>query len=133
LVEKINSGWLDFDVAIATPEMMRDVGRLGKVLGPRGLMPNPKTGTVNADVARAIKEVKSGKIEFKMDKQANINLTVGKISFAPEKIIDNARTVIEALLRAKPAAVKGRFVKNITISSTMGIGLRLDLATVAKG
>lgn len=130
LVEKVNQGFLDFDVAISTPEMMRDVGRLGKVLGPKGLMPNPKAGTVTDDIAKAVKEVKAGKIEYKMDKQANINVAVGKISFDQKAISENSLAVIEAILKSKPAATKGRFIKSIAISTTMGPGVKLNLAAL---
>lgn len=127
LVEKVSSGWCDFDVAIATPEMMRDMGRLGKILGPRGLMPNPKAGTVTEDVAKAIKEVKAGKVEFRMDKQGNIHVPVGKISFEEKALKENARSLIDAVIAAKPQGAKGEFLKGLSISSTMGPGLRLTL------
>jgi len=127
LIEKVTSGWCDFDVAIATPEMMRDMGRLGKVLGPRGLMPNPKAGTVTEDVARAIKEVKAGKVEFKMDKQANIHVSIGKISFDEKAIKENAISLIEAIVGAKPQGVKGEFFKSVFMSTTMGPGLKLNI------
>src|SRR5450631_3579223 len=127
LVEKIQKeGWTAFDALIATPDMMKSVGRLGKVLGPRGLMPNPKTGTVTNDVASAIKEIKAGKVEFRADKTALVHVPVGKISFPPEKLIDNATTVISSVVRAKPSAAKGKYIKGITISSTMGPGILLD-------
>ena len=127
LVEKIQKeSWTDFDALIATPDMMRSVGRLGKVLGPRGLMPNPKTGTVTADVAAAIKEIKAGKIEFRTDKTALIHVPVGKISFTPDKLVENAMTVITSIMRAKPSAAKGKYIKGITLSSTMGPGIALD-------
>ena len=129
MVERIQKeGWTDFDALIATPDMMRSVGRLGKVLGPRGLMPNPKTGTVTSDVAGAIKEIKAGKIEFRTDKTALVHVPVGKISFPPEKLIENATTVIASIMRAKPSAAKGKYVKGITLSSTMGPGIPLDSA-----
>ena len=128
LVAKISSGWMDFDVVISSPDMMRDVGKLGKILGPRGLMPNPKTGTVTNDLGRAVKEAKAGKIEFKLDKQGNINVGIGKISFEEKAICENADTVISAINKSRPRTVKGRFVKKIFLSTTMGPGLRLDLS-----
>ncbi|MCM8782178.1 MAG: 50S ribosomal protein L1 [Candidatus Omnitrophica bacterium] len=127
LVEKVASGWCDFDVAIATPEMMREMGRLGKILGPRGLMPNPKAGTVTEDVAKAIKEIKAGKVEFRMDKQGNIHVPVGKISFEEAALKENVISLIDAVMAAKPQGFKGKFVKGLTISSTMGPGLKLNL------
>ncbi len=129
MVEKIQKeGWTDFDALIATPDMMKSVGRLGKVLGPRGLMPNPKTGTVTNDVAGAIKEIKAGKVEFRTDKTALVHVPVGKLSFPVQKLIDNATTVISSVVRAKPSAAKGKYIKGITISSTMGPGISLDSA-----
>ena len=130
MVQKINEGWLDFDAVVATPEMMKSVGRLGKVLGPRGLMPNPKTGTVTADIAKAVKEIKAGKVEFRVDKTAIIHAPVGKVSFGAEKLLENAKTLIDMVIKAKPAAAKGRYVKSIALSSTMGPGVRVDLASV---
>ncbi|MBW4046015.1 50S ribosomal protein L1 [Acidipila rosea] len=127
MVERIQKeGWTDFDALIATPDMMKSVGRLGKVLGPRGLMPNPKTGTVTTDVAAAVKEIKAGKIEFRTDKTALVHVPVGKLSFTPEKLIENAMTVITSVVRAKPSAAKGKYIKGITLSSTMGPGIPLD-------
>jgi len=129
MVEKIQKeGWTDFDALIATPDMMKSVGRLGKVLGPRGLMPNPKTGTVTNDVAGAIKEIKAGKVEFRTDKTALVHVPVGKLSFPVQKLIDNATTVISSVVRAKPSAAKGKYIKGITISSTMGPAISLDSA-----
>ena len=125
LIEKVSGGFLDFDCAIATPDMMRDLSKLGKVLGPRGLMPSPKTGTVTNDIAKAIEDVRKGKVEFRVDKQGGIHLSVGKISFGEEQIYDNASRVIEAITEAKPATVKGKFVRNIYISSSMNPGVRL--------
>ena len=125
LVEKVSQGFLDFDVAIATPDMMKDVGRLGKVLGPRGLMPNPKSGTVTEDVVRAVKEVKAGKIEFKMDKQANIHCAIGKLSFEPPALVENAKVLLHAIATAKPAAAKGEYIRRVTLSSTMGPGVTI--------
>ena len=133
LVEKIQKeSWTDFDALIATPDMMKSVGRLGKVLGPRGLMPNPKTGTVTNDVAAAIKEIKAGKVEFRTDKTALIHVPVGKISFPAQKLVENAITVITSVVKAKPSAAKGKYIRGITISSTMGPGISLDSA-VADG
>jgi large subunit ribosomal protein L1 len=130
MVQKIQEGWLDFDAVVATPEMMKSVGRLGKVLGPRGLMPNPKTGTVTLEVAKAVREIKAGKVEFRVDKTAIIHAPVGKVSFGPEKLLENAKTLIDTVIKAKPAAAKGRYVKSIALSSTMGPGVRVDLASV---
>jgi large subunit ribosomal protein L1 len=127
MVEKIQKeNWTAFDALIATPDMMKSVGRLGKVLGPKGLMPNPKTGTVTTDVVAAIKEIKAGKVEFRTDKTALVHVPVGKLSFEPKKLVDNAMTVIISVLKAKPAAAKGKYVKGITLSSTMGPGVQLD-------
>ena len=127
LVEKIQKeGWTAFDALIATPDMMKSVGRLGKVLGPRGLMPNPKTGTVTQDVASAIREIKAGKVEFRADKTALVHVPVGKLSFPPEKLVENATTVLASVMRAKPSAAKGKYVKGITLSSTMGPGVPID-------
>ena len=130
VVQKIQGGWMEFDAVIATPDMMKSVGRLGKVLGPRGLMPNPKTGTVTMDVARAVKEVKAGKVEFRVDKTGIIHCPVGKVSFDAVKLAENAQAVIGSVLKAKPATAKGKYVKSIVISSTMGPGVRVDLASV---
>jgi large subunit ribosomal protein L1 len=128
IVTRIQSeGWTDFDAVIATPDMMRSVGKLGKVLGPRGLMPNPKTGTVTTDVAKAIKEIKAGKVEFRVDKTGIIHSPVGKLSFATDKLIDNASSLIQAVLKAKPAAAKGKYVKTATVCSTMSPGVSLDV------
>lgn len=127
LIKKVSGGWYDFDVAIATPEMMKEMGRLGKILGPRGLMPNPKTGTVTQDIERAILEVKKGKIEFRMDKQSNIHATIGKLSFETSALFENGSELIEAVGQTRPQTVKGIFIKSMSVSSTMGPGLRLDL------
>jgi large subunit ribosomal protein L1 len=130
MVQKIQEGWLDFDAVVATPEMMKSVGRLGKVLGPRGLMPNPKTGTVTLDVGKAVREIKAGKVEFRVDKTAIIHAPVGKVSFGPDRLFENAKALIDSVLKAKPAAAKGRYVKSISLSSTMGPGVRIDLTSV---
>jgi len=131
LVEKIQKeNWTAFDALIATPDMMKSVGRLGKVLGPKGLMPNPKTGTVTTDVAAAVKEIKAGKVEFRTDKTALVHVPVGKLSFDPQKLIDNATTVITSVVKAKPSAAKGRYIKGMTLSSSMGPGVQLDHAVV---
>src|ERR1700716_2711098 len=127
MVEKIQGGFMDFDAVIATPDMMRSVGKLGKVLGPRGLMPNPKTGTVTTDVAKAIKEIKAGKVEFRVDKTGIIHSPVGKLSFAPDKLIENASSLIQAVMKAKPAAAKGKYVRTATVCSTMSPGVSLDV------
>ncbi len=123
LIDKVQGGWLDFDVAVATPDMMRDVSRLGKVLGPRGLMPNPKAGTVTDDVAKAVREVKQGKVEFKMDKLANIHFVIGRRSFTPDQLMENGRTALDAVVRARSASVKGRLIKRLSLSSTMSPGI----------
>jgi large subunit ribosomal protein L1 len=137
MVEKISKeNWTDFDALIATPDVMKSVGRLGKVLGPKGLMPNPKTGTVTFDVAKAIQEIKAGKVEFRTDKTALVHVPVGKISFSADKLIDNATTVITSVIKAKPAVAKGKYIKACYLSSTMGPGISLDTAAqelAAKG
>ncbi|HEV2116031.1 MAG TPA: 50S ribosomal protein L1 [Terriglobales bacterium] len=127
MVEKIQKeNWTDFDAVVATPDMMKSVGRLGKVLGPRGLMPNPKTGTVTFDIARAVQEVKAGKVEFRTDKTALVHVPVGKMSFTPDKLVDNATTLITSVIRAKPVAAKGKYIKGATLSSSMGPGISID-------
>ena len=131
MVEKIQKeNWTDFDAVVATPDMMKSVGRLGKVLGPRGLMPNPKTGTVTFDIARAVQEVKAGKVEFRTDKTALVHVPVGKMSFTPDKLVDNATTLISSVIRAKPAAAKGKYIKGATLSSTMGPGISIDTSAL---
>jgi len=132
LVAKIQGGWLDFDALIATPDMMKSVGKLGKILGPKGLMPNPKTGTVTFDLSKAVQEIKAGKVEFRVDKTAIIHTPVGKASFSAEKLIENARTLIDSVVKAKPSAAKGKYVRSISISSTMGPGVSLDLVALEK-
>jgi large subunit ribosomal protein L1 len=131
LVEKIKGGYLNFDAVIATPDMMKSVGTLGKVLGPRGLMPNPKTGTVTMDVTKAIQETKAGKVEFRVDKTGVIHVPVGKVSFAPDKIAENAKMLIDAVIKAKPATAKGKYVKKANLASTMGPGVLLDVAAAS--
>lgn len=126
LINKISQGWFDFDVVVATPDMMGAVGRLGRVLGPKGLMPNPKTGTVTFDVDRAVKEIKAGKIEYRTDKTGNVHVPIGKVSFDAEKLVENLNTVVEQLKRVKPAAAKGVYLRNITVSATMGPGVKVD-------
>jgi len=130
IVEKIQGGWMDFDAVVATPDMMRAVGRLGKVLGPRGLMPNPKTGTVTVDVSKAVREIKAGKVEFRVDKTGIVHAPVGKASFPAESLVANAHALIDSVVRAKPAAAKGRYLKSVTMSSTMGPGIAIDVATL---
>ena len=126
LVAKIQGGWLDFDVVVATPDMMSVVGRLGKVLGPKGLMPNPKVGTVTMDVTKAVQEVKAGKVEYRTDKAGNIQLSVGKASFSEDQLRDNIRTIFDRIAKARPASVKGQYMKSVTLSATMGPGVALD-------
>ena len=130
MVTKIQEGWLDFDAVVATPDMMRSVGKLGKVLGPRGLMPNPKTGTVSFDVGKAVKEIKASKVEYRVDKTSIIHAPIGKVSFGPDKLLENAKTLLDSVIKARPAATKGKYVKSIALSSTMGPGVRVDLASV---
>jgi len=132
LVEKVQGGFMDFDSTIATPDLMGQVGRLGKVLGPRGLMPNPKLGTVTFDVARAVREVKAGKVEFRVDKAGNVHVPIGKKSFAQENLVANAMTLLEAIVKAKPAASKGVYLRSITLSTTMGPGIHVDAQRVTN-
>ena len=133
LVEKISKGWLDFDKAVATPDLMGIVGKLGKILGPRGLMPNPKLGTVTFDVGRAVKEIKAGKVEYKTEKAGIVHVPIGKVSFDEEKLVNNAKTIIGSILKAKPATSKGKYLKKLSISSTMGPGIAIDVASLGKG
>lgn len=126
IVEKIQGGWLDFDVAVATPDMMGTVGKLGRILGPKGLMPNPKTGTVTMDVARAVKEIKAGKVEYRTEKAGIIHVPLGKASFDIDKLIENFMTMMEVLIKAKPAAAKGQYLRSVTVSSTMGPGVKVN-------
>jgi large subunit ribosomal protein L1 len=130
MVERIQGGWLEFDAVVATPDMMRVVGRLGKVLGPRGLMPNPKTGTVTTDIAKAVREIKAGKVEFRVDKTGIVHAPIGKASFAPDRLLANARALVDSVVKARPAAAKGKYLKSITVSSTMGPGIPIDTASV---
>jgi large subunit ribosomal protein L1 len=131
MVAKIQSeNWLDFDAVVATPDMMKSVGKLGKILGPRGLMPNPKTGTVGFDVAKAVREIKAGKVEYRVDKTAIVHAPIGKVSFGPDKLLENAKALIDSVLKAKPAAAKGRYMKSVALSSTMGPGVKVDLGSI---
>ncbi len=132
LVEKVKGGWLEFDRAIATPDLMGNVGKLGKLLGPRGLMPNPKTGTVTFEVARAISDIRKGRVEYKVEKAGILHVRVGKMSFAADKLCENAMAIVDSVLKAKPASSKGRYLKSVTVSSTMGPGIPLDTATLSK-
>ena len=126
LAEKIQGGWLDFDIAVATPDMMGTVGKLGRVLGPRGLMPNPKSGTITFDLQKTIEEIKAGKVEYRTEKAGNIHLPIGKTSFGPEQLQQNFYTIIDALIKARPAAAKGQYIRSITVSSTMGPGIKIS-------
>ena len=132
LVEKVKGGWLEFDRAIATPDLMGNVGKLGKLLGPRGLMPNPKIGTVTFEVARAISEIRMGRVEYKVEKAGILHVRVGKISFTADKLCENAMAIVDSVIKAKPASSKGRYLKSVTVSSTMGPGIPLDTATLSK-
>jgi large subunit ribosomal protein L1 len=133
LVEKITKGWLDFDKVVATPDIMGVVGKLGKVLGPRGLMPNPKLGTVTFDVGKAVREIKAGKVEYKAEKAGVVQVPIGKVSFDEQKLIENAKAIIESVNKAKPSTSKGKYVKKLSISSTMGPGLKVDPGSVSAG
>ncbi|GAA5345849.1 LSU ribosomal protein L1P [Planifilum fimeticola] len=128
LINKVSQGWLDFDVVVATPDMMGQVGKLGRILGPKGLMPNPKTGTVTFDVAKAVQEIKAGKVEYRADKAGIVHVPIGKVSFDTEKLAENLQTLSEALIKAKPAAAKGTYMRSVTVSSTMGPGVRVNPA-----
>lgn len=132
IIAKINEGWFDFDVVVATPDMMAEVGKLGRVLGPKGLMPNPKTGTVTFDVGKAVEEIKAGKVEFRVDKSANLHVVVGKVSFDDEKLFENVETMIETVVRAKPQSARGTYIRNAAISSTMGPGIKIDVSPYVK-
>jgi large subunit ribosomal protein L1 len=133
LAKRIEGGWLDFEAVVATPDMMRVVGRLGKVLGPRGLMPNPKAGTVAMDVAKAVQEIKAGKVEFRVDRAGIVHAPVGKLSFGADKLKENADALIGAVIKAKPSAAKGKYVKGVSLSSTMGPGIRVDETAIVAG
>lgn len=133
LVDKISKGWLDFDKSVATPDVMGIVGKLGKILGPRGLMPNPKLGTVTFDIARTVKEIKAGKVEYKAEKAGIVHVPIGKVSFDTEKLLDNAKAVISSIIKSKPATSKGKYLRKVSISSTMGPGLAIDIASLGKG
>src|SRR5688572_12912189 len=132
IVDKIQGGWMEFDAVVATPDMMRAVGKLGKVLGPRGLMPNPKTGTVTPNIAQAVKEIKAGKVEFRVDKTGIVHAPVGKISFPAQSLIDNTHALVDSVVKAKPAAAKGKYLRSVTMSSTMGPGIVIDTTHVAE-
>jgi large subunit ribosomal protein L1 len=129
-INKINQGWFEFDVIVATPDMMGEVGKLGRVLGPKGLMPNPKTGTVTFDLTKAVNEIKAGKVEYRVDKAGNIHVPIGKTSFENEKLVENFTTIFETMLKVKPSAAKGTYMKNVTVTSTMGPGVKVDPSTV---
>ncbi|WP_026105225.1 50S ribosomal protein L1 [Halalkalibacterium ligniniphilum] len=132
LINKINQGWFEFDVIVATPDMMAQVGKLGRVLGPKGLMPNPKTGTVTFEVEKAVNEIKAGKVEYRVDKAGNIHVPIGKVSFETAKLAENFSTIIDTLIKAKPAAAKGTYLKNVTVSSTMGPGVKVSTVGLVK-
>ncbi|MGI8317249.1 50S ribosomal protein L1 [Halobacillus mangrovi] len=132
LINKINQGWFDFDVVVATPDMMAEVGKLGRVLGPKGLMPNPKTGTVTFEVEKAVNEIKAGKVEYRVDKAANIHVPIGKASFDQDKLVENFEAITETLVKAKPQAAKGTYMRNAAVSSTMGPGIKVDVSAYTK-
>ncbi|MCE2439741.1 MAG: 50S ribosomal protein L1 [Candidatus Latescibacteria bacterium] len=132
LAERINGGWTDFDVAIAAPDMMSVVGRLGRILGPRGLMPNPKSGTVTPDVARAVAEAKAGRVEYRADRNGNVNAPVGRISFDEDRLVENVQTLFDTILRARPSSAKGQYVRSVTLTTTMGPGVRIDRSSVTN-
>ncbi len=132
LVAKVQEGWLDFDVAVATPDMMGSVGKLGKVLGPRGLMPNPKSGTVTFDIEKAISDIKAGKVEYRTEKAGNVHVPIGKVSFSHDQLLENFNAIIEALIKARPTAAKGQYIKSVTVSSTMGPGVKTNAGPDAK-
>jgi large subunit ribosomal protein L1 len=131
-INKISGGWFEFDVIVATPDMMGEVGKLGRTLGPKGLMPNPKTGTVTFDVAKAVNEIKAGKVEYRVDKAGNVHVPIGKVSFEDEKLVENFNTIFDTMVKVKPAAAKGTYMKNVAITSTMGPSVKIDASTVGK-
>ncbi|TSB44888.1 50S ribosomal protein L1 [Alkalicoccobacillus porphyridii] len=131
-INKINQGWFEFDVIVATPDMMAQVGKLGRVLGPKGLMPNPKTGTVTFDVTKAVNEIKAGKVEYRVEKSGNVHVPIGKVSFEDDKLVENFKTIIDTLLKAKPSAAKGTYMRNVAIASTMGPGIRVNVSSLSK-
>ncbi|MDQ0209255.1 50S ribosomal protein L1 [Alkalicoccobacillus murimartini] len=131
-INKINQGWFEFDVIVATPDMMAQVGKLGRVLGPKGLMPNPKTGTVTFDVTKAVNEIKAGKVEYRVEKSGNVHVPIGKVSFDNDKLVENFKTIVDTLLKAKPSAAKGTYVRNVAIASTMGPGIRVNISSLSK-
>ena len=133
LVDKITKGWLDFDKAVATPDIMGLVGKLGKILGPKGLMPNPKLGTVTFDIAKAVKEIKAGKVEYRAEKAGIVHIPIGRVSFDMQKLFDNAMAIVDSILKAKPTTSKGRYLKKVSVSSTMGLGIAVDVASLGKG
>src|SRR5699024_396844 len=129
VIQKINDGWFDFDVVVASPDMMAEVGKLGRVLGPKGLMPNPKTGTVTFDVEKAVNDIKAGKVEYRVDKSSNLHVPIGKVSFEDEKLVENFATMMDTIVKAKPQASKGVYVRNVTLASTMGPGIKIDVSS----
>ena len=132
IIAKINEGWFDFDVIVATPDMMAEVGKLGRVLGPKGLMPNPKTGTVTFEVEKAVNDIKAGKVEYRVDKSANLHVPVGKVSFEDDQLVENLETIIETIVRVKPQSSKGKYIRNVAIASTMGPGIKIDVSPYVK-
>lgn len=132
LINKINQGWFDFDVIVATPDMMAEVGKLGRVLGPKGLMPNPKTGTVTFEIEKAVKDIKAGKVEYRVDKSANIHVPIGKISFEDEKLVENFEAIIDTLVKVKPQSAKGIYMRNVAVTSTMGPGIKIDASSYVR-
>jgi large subunit ribosomal protein L1 len=132
MVAKINQGWFEFDVIVATPDMMGEVGKLGRVLGPKGLMPNPKTGTVTFEVEKAVNEIKAGKVEYRVDKQGNVHVPIGKVSFEADKLAENFSTIVDTMVKVKPAAAKGTYMRNVTVASTMGPGVKVDVSSAVS-